>query len=203
MSLVGSARETESDVFEEETGELGRVRVSLSVSVASVVEEDMAGVWADCGEVWVSAIGDTVDVSMDGFIASVVDDVDTSVGSPRSMSSFGRSLTDIGGDGGGVLRSKAWCTTSGGGHARGDIMIPGACEGSCGRRDQIAQPPNGLVMLCCGGGVDGGRDDVSCEVDAEDSSGSWISDSCVSVGIVPICAYEEDAGAGGCAVSAG
>lgn len=107
ISLAGSASETESDVFEEDTGELGRVRVSLSVSVASVVEEDRAGVWADCGEVWASAIGGTVAVSIYGFIASVVDDVGTSFGSSWFRSSFGRSLTDIGGEGGGVLRSKA------------------------------------------------------------------------------------------------
>jgi hypothetical protein len=45
--------EAEKDVFEEEIGEPGTVRTSLSVSVAvvSVVEEDNAGASVDWGEV--------------------------------------------------------------------------------------------------------------------------------------------------------
>jgi hypothetical protein len=70
-----------------------------------------------------------------------------STGCSPSSSPVNRFFIDIGGEGGGVLSSRAWCTTSGGGRARGDIIIPGACEGSCGRRDQIAQPPNGLTVL--------------------------------------------------------
>ena len=52
-----------------------------------------------------------------------------------------------GGEGGGVGRSIAFCMTSCGGRARGDIMIPGASEGSCGLRDQIAHPPLRLSVV--------------------------------------------------------
>jgi hypothetical protein len=45
------------------------------------------------------------------------------------------------GEAGGVGSAIAFCTTSCGGRARGDIMIPGACDGSCGLRDQMAHPP--------------------------------------------------------------
>jgi len=55
-----------------------------------------------------------------------------------SLSSWGNSLVREGGgegEGGGVERSIAFYMTSCGGRARGDIMIPGASEGSCGLRD--------------------------------------------------------------------
>lgn len=42
-----------------------------------------------------------------------------------------------GGEGGGVLKSDACLTTLGGGRARDEMIIPGACEGSVGRRDHI------------------------------------------------------------------
>ena len=48
------------------------------------------------------------------------------------------------GDPGGVESLRALSRTSGGGRERGDMMIPGARDGSVGRRDHIAQPPN-----CC------------------------------------------------------
>jgi hypothetical protein len=48
------------------------------------------------------------------------------------------------GDSGGVESRKAFSKTSGGGRERGEMMMPGARDGSVGRRDQMAQPPN-----CC------------------------------------------------------
>jgi hypothetical protein len=45
------------------------------------------------------------------------------------------------GEAGGVGSSIAFWMTSCGGRARGDIIIPGACAGSCGLRDQMAHPP--------------------------------------------------------------
>lgn len=46
------------------------------------------------------------------------------------------------GDSGGVGSRRAFCITSGGGREWGEMMIPGAREGSVGRRDQMAQPPS-------------------------------------------------------------
>jgi hypothetical protein len=45
------------------------------------------------------------------------------------------------GDSWGVGIRRAFSTTSGGGREWGEIMIPGARDGSVGRRDQMAQPP--------------------------------------------------------------
>ena len=46
------------------------------------------------------------------------------------------------GDSGGVGRRRAFSTTSGGGREWGEMMMPGARDGSVGRRDQMAQPPS-------------------------------------------------------------
>jgi len=70
------------------------------------------------------------------------------------------------GDAGGVGMSRAYWRTSGGGRARGDIMIPGAREGSCGRRDQIAQPPTS--------GKDGeATGEVGCDEESVVTRGDW------------------------------
>jgi hypothetical protein len=74
----------------------------------------------------------------------------------------GRMVVDwdgeLGWDGGGVLRSKACWTTSGGGRARGEIMILGAWAGSWGRRDQIAHFAIGLTTGSDVCDVDWGED---------------------------------------------
>jgi hypothetical protein len=67
------------------------------------------------------------------------------------------------GDSGGVGRWRALSRTPCGGRERGEKMIPGARDGSVGRRDQIAQPPS-----CCPGFGDmfGGFVDVDVEAGA-------------------------------------
>jgi hypothetical protein len=54
---------------------------------------------------------------------------------------------EAGAEGGGVFRSSACCTTSGGGRAFGEIMMLGACDGSWGRRDQMAHFAMGLTAF--------------------------------------------------------
>lgn len=46
------------------------------------------------------------------------------------------------GDSWGVESRRAFSTTSGGGRELGEKMIPGARDGSVGRRDQMTQPPS-------------------------------------------------------------
>ena len=80
---------------------------------------------------------------------------------------------------GGVGRSTAHWTTSGGGRARGEMMMGGASDGSVGRRDQMAHPPisgregeatgDGCVLSAGGGGGGGsGWDMESCFGRGED-----------------------------------
>lgn len=49
------------------------------------------------------------------------------------------------GDAGGVESPIAISTTSGGGFARGEMIIPGACEGLAGLLDHMAHPPGARV----------------------------------------------------------
>lgn len=93
----------------------------------------------DPGRVDTSVTSVTADEEMVEF-ASIV-----TVGSAWYSFSFRAQLSDgsatgrgFGGDAGGVGKSKAFDMISSGGCARGEIMIPGAFEGSPGRRDQIA-----------------------------------------------------------------
>lgn len=51
------------------------------------------------------------------------------------------AVTDFG-DLWGVGSRRAFSTTPGGGRELGEKMIPGARDGSVGRRDQMAQPPS-------------------------------------------------------------
>ena len=71
-------------------------------------------------------------------------------------------MGDAGGDVGGVFESRAPSTIFGGGRALGDMIIPGACEGSRGLRDQTAHDINGWV--------DEESDDDSTSSDNEDFS---------------------------------
>ncbi|KAJ7664785.1 hypothetical protein B0H14DRAFT_3179097 [Mycena olivaceomarginata] len=82
-----------------------------------------------------------------------------------------RSTGTGGGDGSGPP-ALADTTTSGGGCARGEMITPGACAGSRGQQDQIAQPPLPLPVGSCSvtgwegaDGDDGGwveKDDQCC-----------------------------------------
>jgi hypothetical protein len=80
------------------------------------------------------------------------------------------------GDSGGVGSRSALSRTSCGGRERGEKMIPGARDGSVGRRDQMAQPPN-----CCTGFDDvlGVFVDVDVEAGAGTAgAGTWGVDGC-------------------------
>jgi hypothetical protein len=120
LPLLGEAAAIDNEVFVDR-GDSG-MGVSGAVEHAGVVSvADEEGTSACSGEVRVDTFN-----------------------SPPPSSSWGNSVFREGGgegEGGGVGRSIAFCMTSCGGRARGDIMIPGASEGSCGLRDQIAHPP--------------------------------------------------------------
>ncbi|KAJ7304657.1 hypothetical protein DFH08DRAFT_825414 [Mycena albidolilacea] len=66
-------------------------------------------------------------------------------------------------------------TSSGGSHANGQMITPGAYVGSCGRRDQIAQPPLPLPVGSVGSGceVGGGGDEGE---DAGCTDWEWVGD---------------------------
>lgn len=64
---------------------------------------------------------------------------------------------------GGVFDSSAPSTIFGGGRALGDMIIPGACEGSRGLRDQTAHDINGWW-------ADEESDDDSTDSDNEEFS---------------------------------
>ena len=120
MPLLGEAAVIDNEVFVDR-GDSG-MGVSGAVEHAGVVSVvgDEEGTSACSGEVRIDTFN-----------------------SPSS-SSWGNSLIREGrgeGEGGGVGRSIAFCMTSCGGRAQGDIMIPRASEGSYGLRDQIAHPP--------------------------------------------------------------
>lgn len=85
---------------------------------------------------------DTGDVTTDVSIpevVSVADEDDTSMGSVevdgvcRCKGSRGMGAGEAGG--GGI--SRAFCLTLSGGRARGEMIIPGALDGSVGRLDQM------------------------------------------------------------------
>jgi len=113
-----------------------------------------------------------------------------------------------GGDGGGVLRSEACETMSGGGRAFGEMMMLGASVGSCGLRDQMAhfaipELEMGWLGSCAvdiepmwvydedvGGGVCGGRGRGGGVSDSV--GGSWGvmgtgMDSCLGNGDIGCC----------------
>lgn len=111
---------------------------------AAVIDNE---VFVDKGD---PGIGVSGAVEQAGVVSVVVDDR-TSVRSgdegtePFKLSSTGNSSTTEGeGDTGGVDISMAFWMTSCGGRARGEMMMPGACEGSSGRRDQMTHPPLNL-----------------------------------------------------------
>ena len=107
----------------------------------------------DPGIVGVSAFSVTED---DGTVELVWDDTTSVMDSAggRRVFFFGFAGDD-GGDIGGVLVSAAPSTILGGGHARGDMMIPGACAGSRGLRDQIDQVCKGGWVLSIDASSDG------------------------------------------------
>lgn len=122
-SLAGEPPATEIEVLVE-IGDPGNV----GASVTSVTAEDEIVESACCVPI-------TEVMSLSRGTASSC----SSTPSSSTFSSTGSVTgTDFDGDGGGVRTSKAFDTISSGGRARGEIIIPGAFEGSPGRRDQIA-----------------------------------------------------------------
>ena len=116
--------------------------VGFTSGLASV-DIDVFVVAGDPGIVGVSAFSVTAD---DGTVELVCE---CGTASNRSVL-VSRGTTELGsfffaarGDMGGVFESKASSTTLGGGQARGEMMIPGACDGSRGLRDQMANEIGG------------------------------------------------------------
>jgi hypothetical protein len=68
--------------------------------------------------------------------------VDKESGITATLDDVARLATTGFGDSWGVGSRRAFSTTSGGGREWREIMIPGARDGSVGRRDQMAQPPS-------------------------------------------------------------
>lgn len=127
----------ETEVLEER-GEAGTGGVSDTVET-SVSEEATVSRKSCRGD---SAGSET---SLDG--SSGADFVDEGSGGAAAVALGGvaKGATTGGlGDSGGVASLRALSRTSGGGRDRGEMIIPGARDGSVGRRDHIAQPPN-----CC------------------------------------------------------
>lgn len=132
----------ETEVLEER-GEVGTGGVLDAVETSVSVEEtvsgkslrgDSAGSEANfCGSSGVAC----VDEWSEGATATALGGVAK------------RAATAGFGDSGGVETRRAFSRTSCGGRERGEIIIPGARDGSVGRRDHIAQPPN-----CCFGSID-------------------------------------------------
>jgi hypothetical protein len=160
--------------------EIGMCSLSGEDAIFATPEEVPAidtDVFVVCGEPGVDVSGD---VEPAGVVSAVTDEEGmkrslrsrsgkTDSGGAGSSSTFGSGVfwvlmmgrmdgtaSTTGacfGEGGGVGMSRACWTMSGGGRARGEMIIPGARDGSCGRRDQIAQPP----MSGRGGEVSGGE----------------------------------------------
>jgi len=146
----------------EERGEAGTGGVSDAVEISVSDEATVSGK---------SLRGDSAgsEASLSGF--SGVAFVGEGSGGATTLApglfavTKGAATTAGFGDSGGVGSRRALSRTSGGGRERGEMMIPGARDGSVGRRDQMAHPPK----CCCFG-----SNDVFCvfvDVDADAGAG--------------------------------
>lgn len=119
----------------EDSGETGTGRVSDTVEISVPEEDTVSGSGKSLG-------GDSAESTV-GFGGSsggaCVDKEPETTATPDG----GTILATTGfGDSGGMGSRRAFSITSGGGREWGDMMIPGARDGSVGRRDQMAQPPS-------------------------------------------------------------
>ena len=150
----------ETEVLEE-SGETGTGGVSDTVETSVSEEATVSG--KSCrGD---SAAGSGT--SLGGSSGAAFVDEGSGGAAAVALGGVAKGATTSGfGDSGGVESLRALSRTSGGGRERGEMMIPGARDGSVGRRDHIAQPPN-----CCFG-----FDELLCVfVDADAEAGVGVS----------------------------
>jgi len=170
MSSVGvSVRGTSRAVMGAATPAVGSHDPDLDFTCEWAVHAAEMEVLEDRGEAGTGGVSETVEISVsDEETVSGRSLRGDSAGSEANfVCSSGAACVDEGGmtlvlagavegaisagfgDSGGVESWRAFFRTSGGGRQRGEKMMPGARDGSVGRRDQIAQPPN-----CCLGSDD-------------------------------------------------
>jgi len=127
----------ETEVLEER-GETGTGGVSDTVETSVSEEATVSGK---------SCRGDSAgsETSLGGSSGAAVVDEGSGGAAAVALGGVAKGATTVGfGDSGGVESLRALSRMSDGGRERGEMMIPGARDGSVGRRDHIAQPPN-----CC------------------------------------------------------
>ena len=123
----------DTDVFEE-SGETGTGGVSDTFEISVPQEDTVSG---SCK----SLRGDSAEPTVAFSGSSGAGCVDKSETTATLDNVTGLMATGFG-DPGGVGSRRAFSTMSGGGRELGEMMIPGARDGSVGRRDQMAQPPS-------------------------------------------------------------
>jgi hypothetical protein len=116
--------------------------VGVTSGLASV-EIDVFVVAGDPGIVGVSALSVTADDGTVELVCECGTASNRSVVVSRDSTALGSFFFAARGDMGGVFESRASSTTLGGGQALGEMMIPGACDGSRGLRDQMAKEMGG------------------------------------------------------------
>jgi hypothetical protein len=125
---------TDTDVLEE-SGETGTGGVSDTFEISVPEEDTLSGSGkssgADSAESKVGFGGST-----GGSCVDKEPEMMTTLDGVTMFAAAGF------GDSGGVGSRRAFSITSGGGREWGEMMIPGARDGSVGRRDQMAQPPS-------------------------------------------------------------
>lgn len=124
----------DTDVLEE-SGETGTGGVSDTVELSVPEEDTVSGSGKSLG-------GDSAEskVSFGGSSGGAC--VDEGSETTATLDGVTRLTATGFGDSGGVGSRRAFSITSGGGREWGEMMIPGARDGSVGRRDQMAQPPS-------------------------------------------------------------
>ncbi len=126
---------TDTDVLEE-SGETGTGGVSETVDVSVPDEDTVSGKSLGRGS-------EESNVGFNGSSGSGRAWVDKELETTKTLDGVTWSAAATGlGDSGGVGSRRAFSITSGGGRERVEMMIPGARDGSVGRRDQMAQPPS-------------------------------------------------------------
>ena len=158
----------ETEVFEER-GETGTGGVSDTVETSVSEEATVSGK---------SCRGDSAgsETGLGGSSGAAFVDEGSGGAAAVALGGVAKGATTVGfGDSGGVESLRALSRMTDGGRERGEMMIPGARDGSEGRRDHIAQPPNcciefdGLICVFVNAEVDAG---VSAGASASASAGT-------------------------------
>lgn len=120
-------------------GTAGMEAICSFVSEPPAPDTDVLVDIGDPGRVGTSVTSVTADEEMVELAnIAIVESVLYFFSSCAKSSDGSATGTGFGGDAGGVGRSNAFDMISSGGCARGEMIIPGAFDGSPGRRDQIA-----------------------------------------------------------------